>query len=346
MTRREVLAFAGAGGALVAMGGCMKWATPPPLLDPKDRPWQSPHGLDHPLLGQCVEPGRGPNIGPIEIGRRLADTRFVLLGETHDNPDHHVLQAEAIRAIADAGRRPAVLFEMISEEQGPALARYLAAHPKDAAGLGAAIGWEKSGWPDWSIYRPIAETAMAFGLPILPANLDRKTVRALVRPETGDGGHADLRQRLGLDSPLPPFLDSSLRREISEAHCGYVDEGAMDGMVLGQRARDAYMAEQLLKAAADDGAILIAGAGHVRTDRGVPYYLERLSPTSNQLSLAFIEVAEDRQSLGDYAPAKDEEKLPYDLVYFTPRIDARDPCERFKEQLEKMKRPKQSTMIG
>jgi uncharacterized iron-regulated protein len=34
--------------------------------------------------------------------------RFALVGEKHDNPDHHQLQAEVIAMIAGAGRKPVV----------------------------------------------------------------------------------------------------------------------------------------------------------------------------------------------------------------------------------------------
>ena len=31
------------------------------------------------------------------------------------------------------------------------------------------------------------------------------------------------------------------------------------------------------------------------------------------------------------------ETLPFDYVWFTPRVDIRDACERFEEQLKKMR---------
>ena len=331
-TRREALALAVAAAALAS---CLACAIPPATpLDPRGRTWLSPHGQDHPLVGHCIVPGRAEHLAPEEIAERLAAARHILFGETHDNPDHHLLQAEAIRALVAAGRRPAVAFEMIAEDRREALRRHLAANPRDAAGLGAALGWAESGWPDWAIYQPVAEAALEAGLALEPANLDRATVRELSR-----GASHDLRARLGLDEPLPEALARSLRREIVEAHCGYADDAAVEGMALGQRARDAQMALRLHQAGAADGAVLIAGAGHCRTDRGVPYYLRRHDTRARVLSLAFIEVSPERLSAGDYADAKDEPQLPYDLVYFTPRIDARDACQRFREQLEKM-RPK------
>ena len=42
---------------------------------------------------------------------------FVLLGEKHDNPDHHRLQAWMIDALVARGRRPAIAMEMLDAEQ-------------------------------------------------------------------------------------------------------------------------------------------------------------------------------------------------------------------------------------
>ena len=71
-------------------------------------PWQARFGQDHPLIGQIwdVEPARF--IDTTTLVQRLTNGRFVLLGEKHDNPDHHRLQAWILRAVLDASRRPAV----------------------------------------------------------------------------------------------------------------------------------------------------------------------------------------------------------------------------------------------
>jgi hypothetical protein len=50
------------------------------------------------------------------------------------------------------------------------------------------------------------------------------------------------------------------------------------------------------------------------------------------LAVAFIEVSE--HATADLA---DLERA-YDFLWFTPRVDDLDPCDRFKEQLEKMKK--------
>ena len=109
--------------------------------------WSSPVGRDHSLTGRIWDVRAARFIDEATLIRHLRGARFVVLGETHDNVDHHVLQARILRSLVEAGRRPAVAFEMLKPSHGPALARHLAAHPGDAAGLGDAVGWAASGWP-------------------------------------------------------------------------------------------------------------------------------------------------------------------------------------------------------
>src|SRR5437762_2420086 len=111
-------------------------------------------------------------------GTAVSGARCVLLGERHDHPEHHQFQAWLLRRMVDAGRRPAVAFEMLDTTQAPALARHLAAAPRDAAGLGEAVGWRAAGWPAWRLYQPIADTALAAGLPIVAANLPATAARS------------------------------------------------------------------------------------------------------------------------------------------------------------------------
>jgi uncharacterized iron-regulated protein len=266
---------------------------------------------------------------------RLDSAQYILLGETHDNPDHHLLQARFLQALIERGRRPVVAFEMIASTQRIALARHLARNPKDAAGLGAAIEWDQSGWPPWRLYQPIAEVALNGGSPIVTASFAPETVRRLARADP------TLRRfiaRLRLNEPLPVALQESLEREIVASHCGAIEGEAIERMARIQRIRDAAMARRLFNTATKFGAVLIAGAGHCRNDRGAPYYLHRINSGSDVLSLAFIEVSEGKLTPAEYASAFYQRVLPFDLVCFTPRIDIRDPCERFREQLEQIPR--------
>jgi hypothetical protein len=79
------------------------------------------------------------------------------------------------------------------------------------------------------------------------------------------------------------------------------------------------------------------GAGHARSDRAVPFHLRRMAPGRAIISLAFLEVSTGADAATAYAAPFDGETLPFDYVWFTPRVDIRDACERFEEQLKKMR---------
>ena len=287
--------------------------------------WQSPLQRDHPLVGTIWDVAGARALTPEALVKQLAARRYVLLGEKHDNVDHHRLQAWVIDALVAAGRRPAVALEMLRADQADALARHLAAAPTDAAGLGDAVDWRRSGWPAWPTYAPIAEAALRARLPIVAANLSQAATTSLRQGGTAAIDPA-LVTRLELDRPAPDDLRQGLARELRAGHCGHLPEGAIDGFVLVQRARDAHMAAAL-RDAGGDGAVLIAGAGHVRRDLGVP----RALPAGETAALAFVEV-----DAGTPAPPA---SAPFDYLWFTPRVDERDPCERFRRSLERLRQP-------
>jgi uncharacterized iron-regulated protein len=318
------------GPALVvaALSGCATIAGPPPT----GSPWASEVERGHRLVGMIWDVRAARFVSEPTLVDGLARGRFVLLGEKHDNADHHRLEARLVRALVAAGRHPAVLFEMLDADQAPALARFLGSHPADASGLDAAIDWKASGWPDWTWYRPIADAALAARLPIGAANLSRATTRSLARE---GGGALDPREaaRLGLDRPLAPVIEAQMADEVRAAHCGTVPEPTVSRMVLVQRARDANMGARMVEAGREDGAVLITGFGHARIDRGVPAQLAWQSPGASVVSVAFLEVSAGLVEAGAYAAVFEGGVLPFDYVWFTPRVDDADPCEKFKEQL-------------
>ena len=298
--------------------------------------WQSPVGREHRLVGRIWDVAAGRFVNEAAVVARIARARYVLLGEKHDNPDHHALQARLLRALTAAGRRPAVAFEMLTPSQAGALARHLAARPRDAAGIGEAVRWEAAGWPAWSMYEPIVQAALDAGLPIVVANLDPERTRAVSRQGVG-ALDAALIQRHGLAETLAADVRASMADEIRDAHCGHAPDNLVDAMIVVQRARDAQMAEALLTAPGSDGAVLIAGAGHARTDRGVPAYLRRIAPAARTASVAFLEVDPKRPDAESYATRFDH-ALPFDYVWFTPAVDDEDPCEKFRKSLERLRR--------
>jgi uncharacterized iron-regulated protein len=299
--------------------------------------WKSPLGQNHPLTGRIWDVSSDRFIDGETLVERLARADFVLLGERHDNPDHHTLQAEVLRSLIAVGRRPVVGFEMLGRDDASAIADHLAIAPTDAAGFGKAVNWNQRGWPDWAMYQPIAEAALQAKLRIVATNLPLATARKMSR----DGLAAlepPVVRELGLDQPPPEPVFASMAADIRDAHCGYAPEKSLKPMVDVQRARDAQMAHSLIAAGDPDGAILVAGAGHVRNDYGIPVYIRAKAPDKRTVSISFGEVDTQRTEPQSYALPYPNGRLPFDYVWFTPRVDDEDPCEKFKSQFERMKK--------
>jgi uncharacterized iron-regulated protein len=311
-------------GVIVAAAlllGAAAGARPADVPESPGAPWATQLARDHPLVGRIWAGAEQRFVEPAALIARLRDARFSLLGEKHDNPDHHRLQAWIVRTLVAAGQRPAVAFEMFTADDAEAIARHLAATPADAAGLGDAVGWSRSGWPPWPTYQPIAEAAVRAGLPIVAANLGRADTAAL-RQRGVAGLDPRVAARLGLDAPFPAPLQAALVDELRAAHCGHGDATMLERLALVQRARDAHMAAALVSAG--ERAVLIAGAGHTRRDRGVPLALARLAPGASVVVVAFAEV-----QVGEDAPEAYVDGTA-DMTWFTPRVDDRDPCEAFR----------------
>ncbi len=299
--------------------------------------WKSPLGQNHTLTGRIWDVSSDRFIDRETLVERLARADFVLLGERHDNPDHHMLQGELLRSLIAVGRRPAVGFEMLGLDDASIIAGHLLAAPNDAAGFGKAVNWNQRGWPDWAMYQPIAEAALQAKLRIVATNLPLTTARKMTRD-----GLAALEPRvireLGLDEPPPEPVFASMAADIGDAHCGYAPEQSLKAMVDVQRARDAQMAQSLIAAGDPGGAILVAGAGPVRADYGIPVYIRAKAPDKRVISIAFIEVDKQKTGPQSYALPYPNGRLPFDYVRFTPRVDDEDPCEKFKSQFDRMKK--------
>ena len=279
---------------------------------------------NHVLVGKVWSPGEARQLTWKELLTRAGEARFVLIGEKHDNPGHHQLQGLLVTAIASAGRRPAIVWEMISLGQGKALAAFLERDDATAAGQGPAIGWQDTGWPDWRNYQPIAQAALDAGLDQHPGNIDRDTVRAVSREgfdALGDPTAAALARNAEWDEAA----EAALNQDLIDSHCGHMPDQMLKPMGNVQRARDATMAAALLEADTGDGAVLIAGNGHVRSDRGVPAYLV---PERRVIAIGLLEVQSGVTDPGAYLENDDQ----FDAVIFTDRVETPDRCEELRKR--------------
>ncbi|OGS01085.1 MAG: hypothetical protein A2V88_08980 [Elusimicrobia bacterium RBG_16_66_12] len=292
---------------------------------PKDK------NMPHPLLGRIWDAAAKKFIDEGELMRRLGKARFILLGEIHDNSDHHALQARIVRGLAAAGARCSVSFEMLPVDIGPRISARALGRPVSLQDLEGA--WRDANEGDtyfsWSAYRPVVEAAVESGFGVLPANPAKADTR-LLHEKGWSALNADFVARYLLDRPLPESVLAEKRREVVAGHCGYdPGEAYANAAINVQRARDASMAESL---ASSERGVLIAGVGHTRSDSGVPAYLALRFPEEKTISIAFTELASGFEDPATYV------REPQDYVWFTLPWKRQDPCVEFRKQLERMKK--------
>jgi uncharacterized iron-regulated protein len=285
------LPLAACGGA-----GAQSTAAPAPARDP------------------ILDVASGKPLTRDQLRQRLDGADFVLLGEVHDNPAHHALRAELIEA---SRRKPALVFEQFPW-RADSLLRDIPARP-DEAWL-AHAGFDAKGWR-WPLHAPLLAVAAERDLPAYGSQLGREALRPM-----REGGAAaapaplgDYMRRAPLEGPGLAALDATLLG----SHCGQLPPQMVPTLRLSQEARDAAMADALLRAGKDGPAWLLAGDGHVRRDYGVPRFLERLAPGKRVLSVGFVEREPDG------SPPDAAARAPYDVVWLTDRAEREDPCKDF-----------------
>lgn len=256
------------------------------------------------LEGRIWDVAAGGFVGVDVLYQRAAASRYVLLGEKHDSPHHHTGQLAVLQALAERGVTPALALEQMDAANQPALSAAQAAGVRDPEALADAGRLNRKGW-DWPMYKVPIAYAVERQWRLLAANLSRPDARDIA---------------LGKVVPNLPAMDGAQRalieNDIVEGHCGQRPEPErLNGIVLAQRARDAQMAKTL--DSVPGPVALIAGAGHVRSDRAVPRYL---AEPQRALAIAFVEVEDGRPTPRDYDAAG------FDLLWFTPATPRPDPC--------------------
>ena len=161
---------------------------------------------------------------------------------------------------------------MLRADQQEALDAAQGAEPPTAEGVRAATKWDEGGWPDFALYAPIFEAALAAGLPLVAADLDAADRNRLA----SDGPlPPELAARLGLEEPLPAALLASLERDLATGHCGMLPASALPRLVRVQRGRDAALAQALVDAPGAPPDDADPAAGEPRTDPLVAEWTER-----------------------------------------------------------------------
>jgi len=248
----------------------------------------------------------------------LRGATLALLGEVHDNPAGHRERLALLTRAVDAGWRPVMAMEQFDTDRQADIDRARREAPRDAQHVIDLAAPARSGW-DWSLYLPVIELALRHDLPLRAANLSDADTGKVVR-----GGYASVFDAarlaaLGLAQPIEPSTQAAQEREIDAGHCGMLPAPMWAAMARAQFARDAVMA-QVLRESGANGAVLIAGNGHVRRDIGVTRWLAP-AEQARVVTIGFVEAP----VVADFAAA-------FDRVVPVPAAPRADPCEAFAKR--------------
>jgi uncharacterized iron-regulated protein len=280
---------------------------------------------EHPLTETIWDLNTGARSTPGNLLGALRAARFRLLGEVHDNPAHHAIRLRLLDALAESSLKPAVAFEQFDRMHDKALQQRLATGEVTAEAVAQAVQFDRKGW-NWDLYRPLVEAALRHRMPLRAANLSRAEASRIAKEGMAALGAQRISQ-LRLQAVWSAEKERALREIVYEGHCRSIPEPLTANITAAQRARDATLAEALLEPPAN-GAVLIAGNGHVRRDLGVPLYLQQALPDTRIVSLGLLEVENGKDRAADYFAVGPERT--YDFAWFTPRAAREDPCKALR----------------
>jgi uncharacterized iron-regulated protein len=289
--------------------------------DKSENEWQSPLYTDHPLVGSIWNTSTRSRIDQNQLFEAINNSRYFLLGEKHDNLDHHTKQLQILERLLQDNRLESLSLEMMDSTVDSQLAELSSQSFSSTDELRDYLAWDTEGWP-WQFYGPLIQSALNSGVALKSANISSEKVGEIYGQELDEE----------VASVLPASAVGKLNEEIDASHCGLLPASQFPAMVNIQRTRDQQMALSLTSEAGTTTPrkikMLVAGNYHIRRDLSVPNYLLALdsSVTADQVvTLALLEVSPESEEPLDYLQAYSE-VLPYDYVWFTPALTDEDYC--------------------
>ena len=233
-----------------------------------------------------LEPGvydlrSGELISYARLIEALAARRYVIAGESHDEPWHHHAERDLYAALSASrpDRRVLLGMEMFQRPFQSALDAYTTGRI-DQAQMLVQTEWEERWRYPVTYYAPLWQIGRAHGAPVVALNAPREISRRVA--EVGiDALEPDER------AALPPQIDLSNQphRDWFEGafgmhgHSSASDPQMFERFYQAQVAWDETMAhsavETMRARAAEDMMLIVAGSGHVRRGWGIPSRIAR-----------------------------------------------------------------------
>jgi uncharacterized iron-regulated protein len=247
----------------------------------------------------CLAPGAwhsldggGPRPTPSAELLAFASRRdIVLLGERHDERDHHAWQLQTLAALHALRPQMVIGFESFPRRVQGTLDKWVAGELTESEFL------ERSDWDKvWSfpsgLYMPLFQFARINRIPMVALNVDRELTQQITQ-KGWDGVPAERKE--GVSRPAPP--SQAYRDVLFEIYKEHPQAKEKSGdirktdpdflrFIDSQTTWDRAMAEALARRVTDASGtarpmvVGIMGAGHVSNGYGVPHQLRDLGVSS------------------------------------------------------------------
>ena len=291
----------------IAVAGCAALAVSPALA-------QNPHSGRNPGKA-CLATAAWHALkaaGPVrtasaDLLAEMARRDIVLLGEQHDDADHHRWQLQTLAGLHLFRPRMVIGFESFPRRVQPVLDKWIAGELSERQFL-ERTEWEKVWGVAPALYLPLFHFARLNRIPVVALNVDREVTQVIAqqgwdavpesrkegvsRPEPASQAYKDFLFTIYKAHPRARAKDAASPTD--QEFVNFVDS---------QTTWDRAMAESLarqVRSGSGDGRPLVVGimgSAHVRDGYGVPHQLRALG-VADIGSLLPVDAAEDCDKLG------------------------------------------------
>ncbi|WP_169565750.1 ChaN family lipoprotein [Neptunomonas japonica] len=289
-----------------------------PLFSQANSEWSAPLLQNHSLVGKIYSLDDKAFITEKALITDLQKSRYVLIGEKHDNEDHHRLELQLLESLLNKPHTH-VVFEMLTDKQQSKIALLTPTDSKSQ--IHTKLAWNDKSWP-WKDYAPLIQRSLSKGANISAGNINRATIKQIYQQKNND--------TLFNETPfktlknIPEVAKKQILNQVFESHCQLMSKAKLAPMMTIQLARDASMSNAMLTN--QEPTILIAGSFHTQKNMGVPLHLRQVTKQTTKTVL-LAEVRTNQSQPEDYVSLSEA-----DYIWFTPKQVDKDYCESLREK--------------
>ena len=252
----------------------------------------------------------------------LAGADVVFVGEQHDDPNTHRLEAAILQGLLRRGKAVTVSLEMFERDVQSTLDAFLAGRIDEAAFLAAARPWPRYA----TDYKPLVEVASANRWPVIAANVPRKYASTVSKAGLGaleslppaERAHVAKDIQCPLDAYFDRFAETMNSHPMpgSEKLPEAERRATSERYYFAQCIKDETMAESIASAVDSNSSrqgpvVHFTGAFHSDFGAGVAERVRRRLPSKRAVVISILPV----DSLDNLVPQGDDLKRADFLIY-------------------------------